>query len=99
MTLVLRSIRAASEEFAAAVRWYEDHRVGLGAEFFDAVSTTMDLISERPELGPVDSGGVTRRVLVRRFPYHIVYYLTPTQIVVVAIAHLKRRPNYWHSRK
>ncbi|MFQ5757927.1 MAG: type II toxin-antitoxin system RelE/ParE family toxin [Acidiferrobacterales bacterium] len=99
MTLALRSIRAASEEFETAVRWYEDRRTGLGAEFFDAVSTAIDLISERPEIGPIDASGVTRRLLVKRFPYHVVYFITQEQIVVVAIAHLKRRPNYWRGRK
>lgn len=34
MTRAVRNIRAAQEEFAAAVRWYEEQRTGLGAEFF-----------------------------------------------------------------
>jgi len=59
----------------------------------------MDLIVERPEIGPLDASGVTGRLLVRRFPYHIVYFIKQTQVIVVAIAHLKRRPNYWHGRK
>jgi len=99
VTLALRSVWAASEEFEAAVRWYEDHRTGLGVEFFDAVSSAMDLIAERPEIGPIDASGVTRRFLVKRFPYHVVYFITQKQIVVVAIAHLKRHPNYWRGRK
>ena len=32
----------ASAEFTAAVRWYEQRRVGLGAELFDAVVATVD---------------------------------------------------------
>jgi len=50
VTLALRNIRTVSEEFAAAVRWYENHQVGLGVEFFDAVSISIDLISERPDV-------------------------------------------------
>jgi len=41
---------------------------------------------------------MTRRILLRRFPYQIVYRLKPDGIVVVAVAHLKRRPGYWKSR-
>jgi hypothetical protein len=32
--------------------------------------------------------------MVARFPYQIVYRRRPTEIVIVAIAHLKRRPEY-----
>lgn len=37
----------------------------------------------------------TRRLLVGRFPYQVVYRLRATEIVIVAVAHLKRRPGYW----
>jgi plasmid stabilization system protein ParE len=100
LTRELRSSRPASEEFAEAVRWYEERRRGLGAEFFDAVAATMALIADDPEIGTeVDADELTRRVLVSRFPYQIVYHLTPTEIVIVAVAHLKRRPGYWKYRR
>jgi len=38
-------------------------------------------------------------VLVQRFPYQVVYRLSAEEIVIVAIAHLKRRPFYWRKRK
>jgi len=99
VTRGLRSIQAASAEFEAAVRWYEERRRGLGVEFFDAVSITTALIAERPEIGTViGGGGSTRRVVVSRFPYQVVYHLSPTDIVIVAVAHLKRRPDYWKNR-
>jgi hypothetical protein len=37
VTRILRNLKAAREEFAAAVSWYEQQRPGLGGEFFDAV--------------------------------------------------------------
>jgi hypothetical protein len=37
VTRTLRNLKAAREEFIAAVRWYEDQRPGLGGEFFDAL--------------------------------------------------------------
>jgi hypothetical protein len=59
----IRTAEAASEEFTAAVRWYEERRAGLGAEFLNAVSATMALIIERPEVGPpLEDGGITRRM-------------------------------------
>jgi plasmid stabilization system protein ParE len=59
----------------------------------------MALIEARPEMGtPFSSDTLTRRVLVPRFPYQVVYRLMSTEIVIVAVAHLKRRPGYWRRR-
>ena len=94
-----RASEPASDEFTEAVRWYEVRRPGLGAEFFNAVASTVSLIEANPEIGTtISMDGLTRRVLVARFPYQVVYRLRPTEIVIAAIAHLKRRPGYWQHR-
>ena len=99
MTRALRSSQPASEELSEAVRWYEVQRPGLGGEFFDAVVATIMMIESLPEVGrPVRDDPRTRRLLVARFPYEVVYRLQPEAIVLVAIAHLKRRPGYWKGR-
>lgn len=99
MTRAIRSLRAASEEFAAAIIWYEEQRPGLGGEFFDAVVHATSLIQEQPEIGTPSRDRRTRRVLVQRFPYQVVYRLVVDEIVIVAIAHSKRRPGYWRKRQ
>ena len=99
MTRRIRTSELASDELSEAVRWYEARRSGLGGEFFDAVAAAVSLIEASPEIGTtVSTDGQTRRVLVARFPYQVVYRLRPTEIVIAAIAHLKRRPGYWASR-
>jgi plasmid stabilization system protein ParE len=98
VTRRLQTLRPASDELEAAVRWYEERRRGLGAEFFDAVTSMIAFIEDQPEIGVVIGGGKARRALVSRFPYQVVYHLTPSDIIIVAIAHLKRRPNYWKDR-
>jgi hypothetical protein len=35
---------------------------------------------------------------VARFPYHVIYLETATQIWILAIAHDRRKPGYWHPR-
>jgi hypothetical protein len=63
---------AARAEFDEASDWYERQRVGLGAEFIAAVQETLDRISAAPEAhSPVFND--TRRALVRRFPYSVLY--------------------------
>jgi plasmid stabilization system protein ParE len=95
----VRSSQPASEELAEAVRWYETRRTGLGGEFFDAVVATLTLIETGPEIGTtISTDGQTRRALVARFPYQVVYRLRPTEIVIAAVAHVKRRPGYWKNR-
>lgn len=99
MTRTLRNLRAAREEFAAAVRWYEEQRPGLGSDFFDAIGETTSRIQAHPEIGtPISADGRTRRLLVSRFPYQVVYRLWGKETVIVAVAHLKRRPDYWKNR-
>ena len=51
-----------------------------------------------PERWPIYFHG-TRRYRIKRFPYLMVYYTQPERIVVLAIAHAKRRPGYWKSRQ
>ena len=99
MTRPVRTLRAAGEEFAAAVRWYEQQRTGLGAEFFTAVSDTTAPIQDHPEIGaPVSEDQRTRRVLLPRFPYQRVYRLMADEVVIVAVAHSRRQPGYWRDR-
>jgi plasmid stabilization system protein ParE len=95
----LRTLRPASEELSAAVGWYQSQQPGLGADFYDAVVRAVDRVQEHPEIGtPASLDQQTRRVLVARFPYQIVYRVRPDEIVIVAVAHLRRRPEYWKDR-
>ncbi len=97
--MTVRTAQPASDELAEAVRWYDTHRPGLGGEFLDAIAATLAFIESTPEVGtPLSPDGRTRRALVTRFPYQVVYRIRPAEIVVVAVAHLKRRPGYWTSR-
>ena len=99
MTRALRIAAPATQELAEAVRWYETQRQGLGAELLDAVTRTADLIQAHPELGAsVTSDDRARRLPVRRFPYQLVYLLRDSEIVIIAVAHTKRRPGYWQGR-
>lgn len=94
---LLRISHPASAEFADAVRWYEQKRTGLGGEFFDAVTTTIESIRSRPEIGT--AAGRTRSWLLSRFPYRVIYRVRREDIYIVAIAHTSRRPGYWKNRQ
>jgi plasmid stabilization system protein ParE len=87
----------AEAELQDAAAWYEDRLVGLGARFLAAVRHKTDEILESPTRWPLARG--TRRVLMGRYPYAIVYREVSTDAVeIVAVAHVKRRPGYWANR-
>lgn len=55
------------------------------------------LLGTRPELGAPWRGKI-RRLPLRRFPYHIVYYASDGEIRILAVAHQSRKPGFWRSR-
>ncbi len=92
----------ADAEYRLAGRWYEERREHLGIEFFDAVNATVDHIVAMPRAGGsvprVASELPIRRRAVARFPYHVIYLETATEIRILAIAHDRRKPGYWQTR-
>lgn len=102
MKLGVRFEDEANHEYRAAARWYEARRAGLGAEFLDAVDDTLRRIVLFPSAGApvprVPADLTVRRAPVKRFPYHVVYLKTEATIRVLAVAHDRRKPDYWRRR-
>lgn len=76
---------------------------GLGVTFLDLIDNVIDrlcsgLLPSSP-VPAVTAAQDTRRVLLKRFPYSIVFYERETEIVIIAFAHSSRRPGYWRSRE
>jgi plasmid stabilization system protein ParE len=80
-----------------AALFYEMAHANLGDDFLDDIRFAIDTVRERPKLG-VEVGYGFRRALVRRFPFSVIYFSEPGQIVVVAVAHQSRSPDYWKGR-
>lgn len=100
MTFRVRTHSDASTELAEAVRWYESRRTGLGSDLLDEVAGTIERVAQNPEIGSsLSADQNTRRLFVTRFPYQLVYRLRTDEVVIVAVAHLKRRPGYWKHRR
>jgi plasmid stabilization system protein ParE len=89
---------AAEVEINEAADFYDAESVGLGDVFIDEIQRTITRISEFPEAAPVVRGGVRKRI-VAKFPYSLVYSIRGDQIRILAVAHQKRRPFYWRSRR
>jgi|SRR6478609_2968389 plasmid stabilization system protein ParE len=88
----------ARQDFDESFDWYA-RRSGVAAErFLAAVSASLIRIAEHPEqFARVDSRH--RECLVKRFPFRLVYRVEADRILVVAVAHAKRRPGFWRRRE
>jgi toxin ParE1/3/4 len=87
----------AADEAEAAERWYRERNETASIRFRRELDRAVDLISERPEAGAPYAGN-TRRVLLRRFPFFVVYRVLSERVQIVAVAHGRRRPGYWQDR-
>jgi toxin ParE1/3/4 len=87
----------AADEAEGAEQWYRERNETAAARFRRELERAVDLISHRPEAGPPYVGN-TRRFLLRRFPFFVVYRLLGDHVQIVAVAHARRRPGYWRER-
>jgi toxin ParE1/3/4 len=87
----------AADEAEAAERWYRERNETAAARFRRELDSAVDRIAERPEAGApyLES---SRRILLHRFPFFIVYRFRQARIEIVAVAHARRRPGYWRER-
>ena len=102
MTKPVRTEPEAGEELLEAARWYESRRRGLGMEFPAAIGAAVELIKQHPDGGSpvpgVKDEVPARRLVLRRFPYSVVFLELKTEIRILALAHHRRRPGYWSER-
>jgi toxin ParE1/3/4 len=86
-------------EIAKARDWYDKEEPGLGRELVLEIDRVLSLIAQGvlPTLPHPTIPGV-RRVMLKRFPFWIVLLEREHEVVVIAVAHMKRRPEYWLSR-
>ncbi len=95
MNIVILSF--AEEEFAEAVDYYNEQCPGLGYEFAAEVKRAFDRIKVFPEAWQYFSKR-SRRCLLNRFPYGILYRVESEIVLVGAIMHLNRDPKNWRLR-
>jgi plasmid stabilization system protein ParE len=92
-----RFVAPAREELLAEVVYYNGVRPGHGARFVAAVEEATARALTFPLAGsPAKSN--TRRVMLKDFPFSIVYRPEPDGIVVFAVPHHSRLPGYWRRR-
>ena len=93
----IRFSKLAQLEIDDAVTWYDSQSQDLGTRFLDDLDRTVKRITAFP-LSCTEIEPELRRCLLTRFPYGIIYGIDSDTIVVIAVAHLHRKPRYWIDR-
>lgn len=93
----IRFLEIAQVEFDETVDYYNFESPGLGDEFLLEALEAIEHIKQFPKAWHPFSRN-TRRCLIRRFPYGIIYQILEGEILIVAIANLHRKPGYWYDR-
>ena len=90
---------AARAELDDAMEFYENRAQGLGLDLQARIEHAVAEIRRTPETWPVHKGGGFRKYFTERFPFTVFYMILPECIWIVAIAHGRRRPDYWSKRR
>ena len=92
-----RFLAPAQAELLEAITYYSAIRTELGLSFEEAVAVAVRSAVAHPERGAPRSKS-TRRWLVKGFPYGVIYRVREDELVVVAVAHERKKPDFWSQR-
>ncbi len=88
----------AEQDIEEAFGWYEDRISGLGQEFLRSIDAAFAQLSRSPGTYPAIYRNI-RRVLIRRFPFGVFYFISEEKIIVLAVLHARRDPRLWEKQK
>lgn len=93
MTKVELTPRARAE-LHEAVRWYAAHSKRVAQRFTVAYRHARHVVATDPERSPELEPGI-RRILFRGYPYALLYSINGERVLILAIKHHRRHPDYW----
>ena len=90
-------LAGAEQDYAEALAWYAERSQRAARGFETEFERAIESISEAPRRFP-SYDGKHRFYLMRRYPFQVIYREASVGILIVAVAHAKRRPGYWRDR-
>jgi plasmid stabilization system protein ParE len=87
----------ATADVKSAVTWYRKRSPQSALDFIEELQRATDTICEAPVPWPIGKSN-TRRFLLWRFPFSIIYSEEASTVTIWAVAHASRRPEYWSRR-
>ena len=95
--LRLYYLAEARREVLEAFDWYLGRSPQAAAAFLHELDSAVALIAEAPDIWP-HYERETRRYVLRKFPFNIIFRIVDNSVQLVAVAHQSRKPGYWHPR-
>jgi toxin ParE1/3/4 len=87
----------AIADIKSAVAWYQKRSTKAALDFIEELNRATETIRRAPDRWPSGKNN-TRRFLLWRFPFTIIYSEEESTITIWAVAHGSRRPEYWTHR-
>jgi plasmid stabilization system protein ParE len=91
MTYKIEVSEEAEMDIIVAYEWYEQQKPGLGEEFKVAINNSFYDIAKNPQYYSYKRKNI-RGYIVKRFPYLILYVIKQTDINVISVFHMHRKP-------
>lgn len=88
----------AIRDAEAARNWYSERSPFAARGFLLAVDAAVAAVVEAPHRWPKRSHGCRQYLFSSRYPFSLVYRLSGDVVEVVAVAHHRRKPEYWAER-
>jgi plasmid stabilization system protein ParE len=87
----------AEAEYEHALVWYLERSPQAAERFQVAFEEAIEAIQSHPAMFPLLDDR-HRFVLVKRYPYSVIYRWDGNAARVIAVAHSKQRPGFWSDR-
>ena len=89
----------AEKEMNASAQYYNQQSFGLGFDFLEEIEKSLQLIEKNLERWPYYEENI-RKYNTPRFPFSLLYVFEKEldKIIIIAVAHQKRKPGYWKQR-
>lgn len=88
----------AEQDILSSLNHYAGIDESLAADLEARIDRAIETVAQRPEIWPTYLHQ-TRRYLIKRFPFALIYREKEGIIQIVALAHHRRRPGYWRERR
>ncbi len=92
-----RFLPKAELELNQAIDYYETCQSKLGLIFFNEILFAINNIMAFPYAWSKISDEC-HRILLKSFPYGIIYSVEPNHILIISIMNIHRKPFYWKNR-
>jgi toxin ParE1/3/4 len=88
----------AEAEYLEAIAFFESRQIGLGAAYILELEAAMVSVTYNPCSYRIKRQPNIRYASLKQFPFKIMFRDDDSGVQILAVAHKRRRPDYWLDR-